>query len=140
VASRRTVTAVAPSPWMGIKAASEYSGFHSSTLRKALKSGRLKGHSVEGSRQILRFHREDLDAWIRGARQEPTPTVTPDEWLSLEDASLWTKFSKGTLKRAIKSRLLQATVGAPKRPRWRFRRDALNSWVLAGAPTRAAQP
>lgn len=52
------------SPWMDLEGAAEYTSMSSQAIRSAEKRGQVKGYrSVTGR---LRFHRKDLDLFLRG--------------------------------------------------------------------------
>lgn len=52
--------------WHSTATAAEYAGCHVDTLLAALRAGELRGsqRKVNGR---WRIHRDDLDAWLRGA-------------------------------------------------------------------------
>lgn len=57
-------TLEAETPWLSYDQAEEYTGVQRTTLWLATRAGKLRvGRAV-------RFHREDLDRWLRGEHPE----------------------------------------------------------------------
>ncbi len=64
-----TATALdSPSPWLTLKQAASYGKCSDSTIRRAVKRGRLIAYRVGGGSSI-RIHLNDFDSWLR---QSPT--------------------------------------------------------------------
>jgi excisionase family DNA binding protein len=51
--------------WFDVAGAAEYAATTPDAIRCAEKRGHLRGHRAETGRR-LRFHRDDLERWIRG--------------------------------------------------------------------------
>lgn len=69
-----------PSPWIvGAAAAADYTGYSIWTIYAALKPNsphKLRAQRT-GSGSKLRFHVDDLDAWMRAGDIEPTKRSRP---------------------------------------------------------------
>jgi excisionase family DNA binding protein len=52
------------SPYLDYRRASAYCGVSATTLWRAMKRGDLRASGPTNS--LVRFHRDDLDAWMRG--------------------------------------------------------------------------
>lgn len=64
------------SPWMTTNETAAYARCHVNTVNKAARSGELRGSQTGRSGKWL-FHREAVDAWIKGEIAEITvPVVT----------------------------------------------------------------
>lgn len=50
------------SPWLDYEGAEEYTGYEKTTLWRAVRRGELR---VGGVNRAPRFHRDDLDQWMR---------------------------------------------------------------------------
>jgi len=50
------------SPWMTYPEAEKYTGLERTTLYRAVRRGELR---VGGVNRAPRFHRDDLDSWLR---------------------------------------------------------------------------
>lgn len=55
------------SPYLDYGEAAAYCRVHRTTLWRAVKSGALK---ASGNGRAVRFHRDDLDKWMRGEISE----------------------------------------------------------------------
>lgn len=56
------------SPWMFAKEAAAHARCHYKTVLRAHRAGKLRGvQNCPGGK--LRFHRDDVDAWMRGETQ-----------------------------------------------------------------------
>ena len=62
------------SPWLPITDAADYLGLSERTLERAVARGRLRSSTI-GRRRLL--HRDDLDAFARGATGEEIAPTTP---------------------------------------------------------------
>jgi excisionase family DNA binding protein len=52
------------SPWFTIEQACSYSGFGSTTIRRAVREGKLKSFRQGTTSGDIRIHKKDLDAFI----------------------------------------------------------------------------
>lgn len=52
-----------PTPWLNSKEAAQYTGLALSTVRNKVCAGEIPFHRKG---RIVRFHRSELDAWLRG--------------------------------------------------------------------------
>jgi excisionase family DNA binding protein len=53
--------------WLNTREAADYCGMHVTTLWRAVKRGELKAGGVG---RAVRFHRDELDRWLRGDEQK----------------------------------------------------------------------
>ncbi|PXY25167.1 hypothetical protein BAY59_24390 [Prauserella coralliicola] len=56
--------------WMGTAGVSRYAGVHAKSVEKAARKGSLRGYQ-NGANGTWRFHRDDVDDWMR--RGAPIP-------------------------------------------------------------------
>ncbi len=61
-------------PWLTLGESSAYAKTSAATLRRELRTGRLKGHKI-GGRRVWRLRAADVDAWLEGGSAEATRTV-----------------------------------------------------------------
>jgi excisionase family DNA binding protein len=54
------------SPWFTCAQAAKYASVSRSTLYEAVNAGVLKSYKTGFPVKVVRFHREDLDAWLKG--------------------------------------------------------------------------
>ena len=60
--------------WFTPEEAAIYTGFSAKTLARAVQAGELRNYQrVRGGR--IRYHRDHLDAWVRG--EPPDPHLDP---------------------------------------------------------------
>jgi len=57
--------------------AAGYLGVSESLIQREFRAGRLAGYKP--LRGVMRFHRDDLDAWIRGGRVEATQPLPAEQ-------------------------------------------------------------
>jgi hypothetical protein len=55
------------SPWMSYEHAAAYAGYDRVTLWRAVKRGELRVGGLPGA---PRFHRDELDRWLRGDQEK----------------------------------------------------------------------
>jgi len=63
-AVRRAVEERAPSPWLNTEQAAAYLKSTPGTMESWRKDGR--GPAYHGGHRFVRYHTDDLDAWMRG--------------------------------------------------------------------------
>lgn len=61
-----TITETRERTWLSYAEAERYTGVHRTTIWRAVKAGELK---ASGPGRAVRFHRDDLDEWMRGAEK-----------------------------------------------------------------------
>ncbi len=57
---------IASLPILTLRRAVAYTGFSVSTLRRAVRNGKLKRYGVVGEKGTWTFRRAELDRWLRG--------------------------------------------------------------------------
>jgi excisionase family DNA binding protein len=54
--------------WLTYEEAEEYTGVERTTIWRAMRTGKLRAGRAG---RAVRFHRDDLDAWLRGEHSGP---------------------------------------------------------------------
>jgi excisionase family DNA binding protein len=62
--------------WMTTRQAAEYCGVDPATLWRARKAGKLR---AGGAGRAVRYHRDDLDAWLRSGGEDVTRPESVEE-------------------------------------------------------------
>lgn len=65
--STTQTTAMPERVWMAYPEAEDYTGYQRTTIWRAVKRGELRQGGLPGS---PRFHRDELDRWLRGAEDK----------------------------------------------------------------------
>ena len=55
----------AVSPWLSVAGAARRGLVSPATVKREIRSGRLRAYRVGGGRRLLRIHTDDLDGWLR---------------------------------------------------------------------------
>ena len=58
--------------WLDVQAAARWAAVSESTIRRELRSGRLRGYRV-GGRKCWRLRPQDVDAWLTSGGHQPGP-------------------------------------------------------------------
>lgn len=61
-------TLEAETPWLTYEEAERYTGVERTSIWRAMRAGKLRAGRAG---RAVRFHREDLDRWLRGEHPEP---------------------------------------------------------------------